>query len=291
MRRRRRAGPRAAALAVALALLGAAPAAGSAQVLAGRVLDARDGSPVHGAEVFLARTDGSPAAAAIADSTGAFLLRVDDAGTYVLRTRRYGYATRMDTVSTTPNGRAWDRAPELGARGRLVVRLSPEAIEADEIVVRAERGLEWGTTQFERRRAEGKGYFLDEDHIRAMEPVYVQEALWDIPDLKVRYGRAMTPSLMATNNAERCVTQLVNGMPGRVDVIDPDDVMGVEVYTNYRDIPEDLAELRDRMSRCALVNYWTRAAWSPDVEAGPGLNFSPVFVWGLVFGMLLLMAF
>jgi hypothetical protein len=77
-----------AALAV---LLFATPA--TAQVIAGRILDASSGAPIEGAAIALFDTLGATHGSAISDSAGGFTVAPPAPGTYVLWISRIGYQT------------------------------------------------------------------------------------------------------------------------------------------------------------------------------------------------------
>jgi len=78
------------------------PAADSGS-LSGRVIQSGNQLPVPGASVTLLT---NPTQSATTDSLGAFAFTVVPAGDYLLRTRRIGMQSRMDTLHVVPTGGA-----------------------------------------------------------------------------------------------------------------------------------------------------------------------------------------
>lgn len=105
------------ALAVLLTGLAAAvlPHEGCAQTVEGRVLAARDGTPLSGIHVTLLDVSGSALAASLTDAVGAFTLPSDGTGSYEVRADGPGFETSRSPVTV---GTA---SPPLELRLRAVV--------------------------------------------------------------------------------------------------------------------------------------------------------------------------
>lgn len=96
-----------AALLGAILVTLAAPAAGSAQTILGRVLDQRRETPVDGVLVTLIDRSGTERLHAITDVTGRFRLTPPEAGEYLLATQRLGYLeTRSPLIALGVDGEA-----------------------------------------------------------------------------------------------------------------------------------------------------------------------------------------
>jgi hypothetical protein len=108
-----------------LALL-AGPA--EAQIVRGQVVDSITQAPVSGAAVILLDADEAPAASAIADQEGLFLVRAREAGEYRLRVEHDDY--RVSTFPAFALGR-----DEVKAFMLLVANLEPPEPSAEDVIV------------------------------------------------------------------------------------------------------------------------------------------------------------
>ncbi len=138
---------------------GAPAAAGrdSSAVLRGRILNRADGSPLAGADVWVASADRH----ATTDSTGAYRLPGLRLGTQLLEVRHVGFATERDTVQLS------------GAHENVrTYALETQSGQLDTVHTVAQNGKYRSPRlqQFEERmQAKQGGYFIDDTTFRKVE--------------------------------------------------------------------------------------------------------------------------
>ncbi len=204
------------ALGAVLALAGATSASAQATgTIAGSITDLETARPLAGAQVFV------PAAriGTLANQEGRFILLNVPAGEHVLRVELMGYASGEQTVRVTAGGTA-----------TVQFQLQPQAVALDEIVVTG-----YGT----QRREDVTGAVSS---IKAAE--FVQAPAKDLASLvagKIAGLAVTTPSGdpragteislrgVTTINGPRNPLVLVDGVPGDLDTVAPQDIESVDV--------------------------------------------------------------
>ena len=235
-----------------LALAWAPPAA--AQVMEGRVLDARTEDPVAQAYIALVTEDRESVMAATADRDGAFSIEAPFPGSYFLYVSAVGYRPAADGLY------------ELGADGRieLEIRLEPDPVLLDSIratVERTDRYLR--EVGFYERRKRGWGHHLDHEEVQEHAVVTVTDALRDLAGVYV-VGDLPYPSVVIRRGGGRpCAPHvfvdgfLVRGSQGggaKPDqFVHPDDVAAIEVYRSSTEAPMQYAPV----NACAVLLIWT----------------------------------
>lgn len=273
-------GPQRVTTLMLLLVLGVTPAAG--QTLYGRVTDAVSGEPVALAALTIVAESRRDSTTVLSDSLGGYAVRVLGAGRYVLRASRIGY----ETASTSP-------FELLGSELTLMdIKLAPIGVELDPIQVVGRSGFEPARIAFNRRCELGKGVCLDLGDIALRHPRNVLDALRGVDGVSADWQGSQGYKLYSFNG--ECLMLFLNNsiypamrtagrqrrvgvMSGPVspalsielDVLDPSQLYGVEIYQNYRDVP---LELRESMlgfalwppgytRPCGAIIMWTRAAW------------------------------
>lgn len=235
-----------------------------AQAVRVTVLDEATGAPVAGAMVRVQDAVGTLARAGFADARGTIQLRVREPGRYVVRAERSGYAPA--------------EAPVLFAQGapataELRMRAAPVGLDTLRVTVLT-AGPELGSATFERRRAEGMGIYLDSAYVSQVRAIWPGELLESVPGIDVRmtHGRAgyREPS---TRMGGRCLNVLVNGLPYYggwpralmlEETLRRSDVVAVEVYRTFQEVPRELQRLARTPRPCGLVIYWTEDGWQSE---------------------------
>lgn len=278
---------------ILLVLLAATACSASAQVItgtiAGRLVDDATGEPVEGAQVTLLPVDADDVVArGISDGDGAFTFEVP-LGDYRLKAERIGYAT------TTSLGFA------LAVTGTLEVefRIAARAITMAPIIVSGEGPP--GRDLFEERRAAGMGLLLGPQAVDSLRPTqhpgelfahdrtmrvrwswgrYADMRMGPIPSVTSHRGTAgdcfhwiVDRTLVAPPKYTMGASSSPWAHPPLADV-EPDDLVAVEVYRNWSEVPDDLSDqlrLRDRWERqelnrmnqmrCGVVVVWTEDGW------------------------------
>jgi hypothetical protein len=275
-------------LALAVAALSLAPDSAYAQLIHGRLLEEGTNRPIDGATVQLLDAGGRELdRIAQSNASGIFMIRVEP-GRYTLRIRRIGYQ-----ALTTPIITIEDRQNH-----EATYRVSPVAIRLATQRITERRNLEWGRDGWQRRRELGAGVFLTRMDLEGREGLPLVEALDGIAGL-----RLVPSGMLESLQGWRCIYFMVNRIPTRhvpqyrvtgeetfltLNEVVPntDDVMGIEVYREFKEVPPDFRLDAWPMSRsqmgmqtrrpdeypnrrlpagepppCGIVNIWTRAAW------------------------------
>jgi len=220
------------------------------------VLDAETGRPVSEAGIALvAERTGSADATVRSDSLGRFAMAAPEPGGYRLRVRRIGYKEATSGLLVLEEGMAME----------LEMRLAPAASALQPLRVFARRSWrEWGRDGFERRRALGKGVFLTPDDIDRVDPRLVTDYLSSVPGIQILYHGGDSTEIRSLRG-HRCLRILVNRLPAFSGGLPyPHEVAGVEVYRDFREVPEEFRYLALRAGgSCGVVNFWSRRAWEP----------------------------
>ena len=247
---------------VALTLLGlAAPV--RAQVLQGTVVSDDDGRPLVGAEIIVLNWKNQPRVRGVTDTSGAFVIEVDQEGQYRLRIRHIGYAAYTSDDVWVPRRENVE----------VHVRLGVEAVPLEPLVVVARMTAEEAhLSAFNRRRLDpGRvgGHFLTREEIGARPNATPTQLLLSVPGV----------SLDRVNNAnayalDRSIIRFPGGMAGGCrasvyvdgspvaqsaastidDMLDHSLIGGVEVYPRPSEAPVEY----QRNMGCGVVLYWTR---------------------------------
>jgi len=247
-------------------LLAAAP--GAAQTVRVSVVDQASGGPVAGAMVRVEAEDGDLAQAGFSDEHGEIELRLDDPGRYAVGAARAGYLPGADTVEVQASGRA-----------TTVLRLRPRPLALDTVTVVASREREVGKQTFERRWAAGNGIYLDSAYVERRRVLFPGELLSSVPGIEVLAEHGTGVRRPVTRRGNQCLAYLVNGLPfyggwprwGPLEqTLRSGDVVAVEVYREFDEVPAELQRHARARGRCGLIVYWTEDGWdSPSRGADP----------------------
>lgn len=208
------------------------------QSIRGRVLDATRGSPVAAAEIEVAGLGGYEKVA-VTDSSGAFAVRVPEAGWYTLRATSLGYEPSDSTMVEVER---WSEQIE------VLIRLATSPIQLEGITVVA-RGLEL------RHRATFGGFV--ERHRDALD--VGSSRLFASEDPEMRTAFDVGDVLEWVNVAEKCTVIHVDGRVAPswadfVDIVTVKTLAGVEYYRSFHDAP---LELRDGGPPCMRALDWS----------------------------------
>jgi hypothetical protein len=226
------------------------------QVVRGRVMDAGTSGGLRGAAVELVDASGTTRRWVLSDSTGRFALQADRAGTYVVGASRVGYTTTSSPAVTVA----------AGGTATVLLQLAVAPIRLDEIAVQAlpeERQL--GRERVRRRQLAGRGIFVPGAVITAMNVAYVAQALFDVEGIW-----ASAFGVQTLRGSDRCLTFLLNELPlrGGLDALIPSDVAAIELYREWKELPEDLRHHAIQVNprtggvrQCGVLNVWTWGAW------------------------------
>lgn len=250
-------------VALRLLILGltlAAVAAGplTAQTIRGVVVDAATRGPVVGAVVELLSASGRDLARATTDELGRFAIAAPRADTYGLRVRHPAFLEFVaDSVTVGTSDVAW-----------IELRLGQATIPLEPVVVSVRRAPH--LAEFEERRAIGHGYFMTRDDIRSRGAGRMSELMSNIPGVTFRRAGPSGSMLLMRNAGGVCQPAIwldgveIRQFPGSTvdDVIHPNTLDGIEVYTSHASAPT-----RYVTGPCGVVLFWTRRG--SDLEGRP----------------------
>lgn len=252
---------------LAALLLAASPAA--AQTLRVTVADAASGEPLAGAMVRVEAAGGELARAGFTDARGQVRLRLDDPGPYTVSATRGGYAPGSQTVNVAGSGEA-----------PVALRLAARPVTLDTVTVVGTAGREVGRQTFQRRRATGDGIYLDSAYVASRRATWPADLLSSVPGIEIRMQGRTGHRVAVTRLGRRCLQFLVNGLPyyggwprfvSLEETLRRSDVVAVEVYREFSEVPRELRRHAWTRGRCGLVVYWTEDGWhSRSRGADPG---------------------
>ena len=257
-------------------LLSAFPAAASAQVIRGHVVD-EDRSPVSSAVVSLLSETEEILRTVETDQGGAFRLEGISPGSYLLRVERLGY----ETMTTPP------LTVEEGSNVEVELRVAVDAIPLEPLVVRQQsrtRRLDPAIQAFYERREEGFGHFIDRQEIEERQPNRITQLLRRIPGVDVNRGvgsRGDVRFRRAVQGGGDCAPALwldgvlvreggvprggsgafgaepLPGTGGLIldEVASPEEIEGIELYMSKIQVP---IRWSTPGARCGVVLIWTR---------------------------------
>jgi hypothetical protein len=237
----------------------AVPAAAAAQSgVRGRVLDAQSGEPLATTAVALIDAQQNVVARAVANTQGVFFLSAPTGGEYRIEAQRIGYTAAL----LGPVRVEADRLTE------LQVRLAPDAIPMDALIVASERQIAFLQRQgFYERRRSGFGRFLDRYQIESRGiPQGTVDLLVGMPGVRIVYTQAgerlvvMRGGVGASMNAAYCAPRVVlDGIEVRDFNVDqdirPHEIEAIEVYASGTQAPARFGGLG---AACGVIVLWRR---------------------------------
>jgi carboxypeptidase family protein/TonB-dependent receptor-like protein len=184
-----------------------------------------DGQPVAGARVQIPVSGVS----VVTREDGAFRLTGVQTGTQVLIAMNLGFATAAGPINVT------SREPT-----DVVVTLAPKVNVLDPVLITARRDVALEKAGFNSRKRTQHGYFITREDIDRRKPNNISDMLRNIPGVTVSYQRGGV--VISGRSAVRttCTSVIIDGFEwrgmqaGDLDmVVNPDDVIGLEVYEEY----------------------------------------------------------
>jgi hypothetical protein len=214
--------------------------------LRGRVLT-EDGAPIAGVRVQVRET----LLEAVTDAEGVFALQHLPLGTHAIEARAIGYAPLRQATDIAGS----DTAP-------LVLTMQPVDATLDAVRVFGERRTPYWKREFDERRRQGLGRFVDEAAIARRNPMMVSDLLAGLPGVTIRAGLFTRQSqlLLRSSGGGDCVPDIVvDGMLVNVSDIGVDAfvmasrLVGVELYRSQILRPTEFPMQRG----CGLIVLWT----------------------------------
>jgi len=239
--------------------------------VSGMIVDGHNLRPLAGAMIVLIETaTGRGAASGETDKGGAFALRPVPPGTYALNVQRIGYRSSSSTLDLVA-----DVNPD------VTLSLLPHGLSLRPLVVTVARRAA-RPSEFERRRAVGNGTYVTRADIESQHPLLVTDLFRTVPGIRIdpgRFGNIVTlrgscrPSMYFDGIAVDAGLSLDLSLR-------PDDVEGIEVYSNAT-TPAEYGR-----NACGVILVWTR---QPVQVQGHTAWWKPLLVAGGVVGLRILL--
>lgn len=239
------------------------PAAGQVRVV-GRVIENETGEPIKGVDITVRGPHGNYVAHRITDERGMFEYFAKRGSGIRFAAQRIGYKP-----NTTPVLQ-FDKHDFF----RVELRLDRNAVLLAPLEVIAWSGRRESAVlaNFRYRVTHGHGHYFTRSDIQQRNPARVTDMLAELPGVQLQSsGRGLRRVVrMARTAATNCPTQIwVDGFlinpegvmePGASnftidDVVHPEDVEGIEVYSGLSTVPP---EFLNHWARCGVVAIWTR---------------------------------
>ncbi|MEJ2678304.1 MAG: Plug domain-containing protein [Gemmatimonadota bacterium] len=246
-----------------LLLAAASPAAAQVRVV-GRVIENETGEPIDGVDITVRGPHGGYLGHRITDERGMF--------EYFAK-RGIGIRFAAERIGYKPNTTPVLLFQKHGFF-RVELRLDRNAVLLAPLEVIAWSGHRESPVlaNFRYRVAHGHGHYITRAEIQKRNPARVTDLLEELPGVRLQSsGQGLRRVVrMARTSAVNCPTQIwVDGflvnpqgvLPPGVsdftidDVVHPDDVEGIEVYSGLSTVPP---EFLNRWARCGVVAIWTR---------------------------------
>jgi hypothetical protein len=248
--------------------------------ISGVVLDRVTEEPVSAVEIALVSAAGEGAWSGVTDVRGRFRINLLPVGDYQLTFRRVGYSTTTESL-----------AVGAGMEAEVRVRLSPEAVDLESIVVTTTRRSYLDREGFYLRQRSFHGDFFLREHIEDRNPIVVQDLLTMVPGFRLdRARRHGTISPAVYGGRGGCLPAVfLNGMemeydpgdpsmPDPFDMVQPEQLAAMEVYRGQM----TPAQFYTR-GACGAIVMWTRLGPDRyDDEVGPRDRRRPAALAGFL---------
>lgn len=249
---------------VLVALWGAPLAAQSSATLSGRILDAATGGPVADATIAVTTTGAS----ARTDSLGRYRLEGLKVGIHRFLVSAPGYSRGSVTLAFAAKERMerdLEIEPVPAPGTPAAVAASTDTGRAQllpKVPVTADPALGRRFTDFERRRATGRGQYMTRAEMEELNIYTLQDAMRNMRGVKFNCTGGVCRAQMARAPLgcppEYVVDERIDNTFG--PLIPVRDIQALEVYTGVTDVPGEFA---GRNSGCGVIVIWTTAGREP----------------------------
>jgi hypothetical protein len=213
------------------------------------VVKSATGKPVRGARVVMwgsGRVDST-------NANGQFAMQTLPAGSYTLEARAIGYLPKRAVVDI----------PD-GSEGVADIAMDVFVPTIDTVRVRADRNARDPFAEFDKRKRQGFGYFIDDAQLNRRNPMYMSDAVRTIPGISITPqdlgGDKVLMRGMAGSGS--CIPAIfLNGLRAASDtgildeIVNPQDVRAIEVYSRTGSTPAQFTS----SNGCGSIVIWTGA--------------------------------
>ncbi len=245
----------------------------------GSVISAETHQPVPSAVILISDSAGDVQLTTLSGVDGGFSFLPPEAGSYSIQVTSIGYGSVEGAVRVSAEGRI-----------RLRVLMDVDPVELDQIEARARPHritTDMTFEGFDARKVSERGVFFDEEEIARRKPSRITDLVARSSGFRILRSRGRqvdVESIRAIGNPfhrGNCLPDIwLDGLRVRVggykeegpgllylnDVINPENLGGVEVYVGLSQIP---IQFRGTNSVCGAVILWTKRAWVDRFEPPP----------------------
>ncbi len=222
----------------------------SAQIVRGVVEADGDATPIEAALVRIIDAGGVVRDSAVTDSLGRFLLTARRDGRYLIHVDHLAYTAIARPLELT-----------LGYEVTIELRMAPNAIALEPLIVTSRREVPLQYVGFYSRSRSGMGRFLTREDIERRSPVRTTDLFQVMPRVALMSvgGRFAQIVTMSRSGGGRCAPNVfIDGMPHMsaedINTLQPEDIDGIEVYTSPALTPAEY----QRGSDCGAILFWLR---------------------------------
>ncbi len=206
-----------------------------------------DGRPVTGATVLVYGTD----AKGQTSSTGTFSLSGLPAGTYSAEVRAIGYAPKRVPVNLSSTRVA-----------SIAIPLDQRVQQIEGVVVKADRTkLEKDYTGFLDRVKHGMGHYITEEQLANRQAIVFTDVLRMTPGMNVVPNGSMGYAVQGRGGCTPDIyldgMPIIDGASSLNDLVNPNDVAGVEIYNGGATTPVQFQSTAGSGS-CGSVVVWSK---------------------------------
>lgn len=246
-----------------------------AQIVRGRVLDARSFEPVPEVLVSAVTPAGRIAARARTTADGQFTLAPTRGTVFRIHAVRTGYrATISDELSVEPRH---------ALETEILVSTEPLALAPLTITGRVppRRLRSLDRIGFYRREGSGVGRYIRREDFDPSSTMDINEILLRQPGMTLRrdrQGRGAAVVFSRHRSLGQCLPHVVlNGLPTQpgttaIELVVPEQVLAIELYPSTAGLPPQFGT---RGAACGTVVLWTRTGRDDDTHVTPAPPHTP----------------
>ncbi|MGH7504930.1 MAG: TonB-dependent receptor plug domain-containing protein, partial [Longimicrobiales bacterium] len=187
---------------------------------------------------------------ATTDEGGRFAMRTVPPGEYDVDVEHLAYTSLADSI-----------VAEFGTNLELLVRMAPDAIPLDPLIVTV-RSLMLERNGFYERQERGHGTFITRSDIGRVMPLQSSDVLRTVSGIRLerrRGGFGMIPVGRGNCGFRYFLDGVRVGAGFEIDDIPPEWIEALEIYKGAATVPMEFSPfMREPRANCGLIVIWTK---------------------------------